>query len=639
MISVKLLDGSLLSCEKNTKVSDVVAKISISLAKSALAAKVNGTLVDLSYTLSSDCSLEVITAKNIEYANQMLRHDCAHLLAQALLELYPNIELSVGPATEKGFYYDFMLDEPLKESDLSAIENAMKHFVAKDFKIERKELSRNDAVSFFKKLNQSIKVNIISNIPESETLSIYTQGDFTDLCRGPHFPSTKYVGKHFKLTALSGINAQDLPEGKVMQRISGIVFFTKKELEDYLIFLEEVEKRDHRKLGANLKLFHQQQEAAGSVFWHNKGYRMYKNIENYILKLLETEGYNQVKTPQVMSRKFWELSGHWAKFKDNMFVIDSDKEETLAIKPMNCPGHVQIYNKEIRSYKDLPLRLAEFGSCHRNEPSGALHGLLRVREFTQDDGHIFCTQDQIVEETKSFCKALEKTYRDILGDVQIIVKFSDRPEVRQGSDEIWDKAEQSLRDAAFKAGLDLIENKGEGAFYGPKLEFTFKDSLGRHWQLGTLQVDFVLPKNLGATYINSEGERETPVMLHRAILGSFERFIGIMLEHHAGKLPDWITPIPLVIATVSDSSSAYATSLHRELAKQGVYSVLDNRNEKISYKIREHSVQKIPYIAILGDKDASNKTVSVRYFGENNTEVMQYDDFIEFIKSKVVIPG
>lgn len=424
-----------------------------------------------------------------------------------------------------------------------------------------------------------------------------------------------------------------------MQRISGIVFFTKKELDDYLVFLEEVEKRDHRKLGATLKLFHQQQEAAGSVFWHNKGYRMYKNIEKYITNLLEKEEYLQVKTPQVMSRKFWEMSGHWAKFKDNMFVIDTEKEETLAVKPMNCPGHVQIYNKEVRSYKDLPLRFAEFGSCHRNEPSGALHGLLRVREFTQDDGHIFCTQDQIVEETKSFCRALEKTYKDILGDVTIIVKFSDRPEVRQGSDEVWDKAEQALRDAAFKAGLDLIENKGEGAFYGPKLEFTFKDSLGRHWQLGTLQVDFVLPKNLGATYINSNGEKETPVMIHRAILGSFERFIGIMLEHHAGKLPDWITPIPLAIATVSDSALPYARSLHRDLSSNGVYSILDDRNEKISYKIREHSMQKIPYIAVVGEKDAGNKTVSLRYFGENTTKVMEYDDFVNYIKTKVLIPS
>ena len=563
----------------------------MSLAKQSIATKVDGALWDLDREIPSGAQIEIITKKSPE-ALELLRHDAAHVLAQAVKELYPDVQITIGPAIENGFYYDISSKKPFTPDDLVAIEKRMTQIVDRSDAFVREVWDRNKAADFFKSISEHYKAEIIRDLPENQTITLYRQGDFIDLCRGPHMPSTSYVGKHFKLMKVAGAYWRGDSNNEMLQRIYGTAWFSKQDLDDYLHRLEEAEKRDHRKLGPQLGLFHIQEEAVGSVFWHEKGWTLYRLLKNYIREKLEKDGYGEVNTPIMVDQKLWEASGHWSKFRENMFVVEDD-ERLLAVKPMNCPCHVQIFKQGIKSYRDLPLRMAEFGCCHRNEPRGALHGLMRVRAFTQDDAHIFCTPDQIVSETKKFCDLLKDVYKD-LGFEKIRIKFSDRPEVRAGSDEIWDQAESALKEASEAAGLEFTLNPGEGAFYGPKLEFVLTDAIGRDWQCGTLQADFVLPERLGATYIAEDGSKKHPVMLHRAILGSFERFIGILIENYAGKFPVWLAPVQTVVTTITEKHNNYAEKICTQLKEKGIRCETDTRNEKISYKVREHSLPKNP---------------------------------------------
>jgi threonyl-tRNA synthetase len=607
---VTLPDGSQRSYDRPVTIHDVAADIGPGLAKAALAGRVDGRLVDAGYLITGDVELAIVTAKD-DAALELIRHDAAHVMAQAVQELYPGTQVTIGPAIENGFYYDFAREEPFTPEDLTRIEARMKEIVGRDLPIQREVWSRDDAMKTFGDMGESYKVEIIDDIiPEGEELSVYRQGEWFDVCRGPHLPSTGKLPKAFKLMSVAGAYWRGDSRNPMLQRIYGTAWRNKDELKAYLHRLEEAEKRDHRKLGKAMNLFHTQEEAPGMVFWHDKGWRIYLQIQDYIRDKLRDHGYQEVHTPSVIDRSLWEKSGHWEKFQDDMFTTESEKR-TFAIKPMNCPAHIQIYNQGLKSYRELPLRLAEFGSCHRNEPSGTLHGLMRVRGFVQDDAHIFCSEDQILDEVSAFIDLLFEVYRDF-GFDDVIIKLSTRPEQRVGEDHLWDRAEKALEDALNHKQLDWQLQPGEGAFYGPKIEFSLKDCLERVWQLGTIQLDFSMPARLGATYIAEDGSRQVPVMLHRAILGSLERFIGILIEHYAGALPTWLAPEQAVVMDITDKQAEYAKKVEETLKNQGVRVKSDLRNEKIGFKIREHTLQRIPYLLVVGDREAESNTVAVR---------------------------
>ena len=633
---ITLPDGSAREYDASVTPAQVAADIGPGLAKAALLGVVNDAEWDLSRPIEEDSSLALVTAKD-DSALALLRHDCAHVMAEAVLEIYPETQVTIGPSIENGFYYDFYRETPFTESDLESIEARMHEIVDRDEVISREVWSRDEAVAFYRENNEPFKIELVEAIPANETVTFYRQGDFIDLCRGPHLPSTAKLGHAFKLMSVAGAYWRGDSNRPMLQRIYGTAWRTEKELAAYLHMLEEAEKRDHRKLGKQLGFFHLQEEATGSVFWHPKGWAMYREIEAYVRRRLEDGGYGEVKTPQLVDRSLWEASGHWDKFRENMFTAQSEDDRTLALKPMNCPCHVQIFRQGIKSYRDLPLRMAEFGSCHRNEPSGALHGIMRVRAFTQDDAHIFCTEDQITSESVRFCELLQSIYADF-GFTDVRVKFSDRPEVRAGEDDVWDRAESALTDATKAAQLETTLNPGEGAFYGPKLEFVLRDAIGRDWQCGTLQVDFVLPDRLDAEYVAEDGSRRRPVMLHRAILGSMERWIGILIEQYAGRMPAWLAPVQVVVASITDSANEYAETVARTAEAMGLRVERDFRNEKISYKVREHSVMKVPFILAVGGREAEASTVALRRLGSNDQQVLDMKEALAGLRDESLPP-
>ena len=621
---ITLPDGSTRSFDHPVTVAQVAADIGPGLAKSAIAGKVGERLVDTSFTIADDTVLAIVTAKE-EDGLEILRHSTAHLLAQAVKQLYPDAQVTIGPTVDNGFYYDFAREARWSEEDLAQIEKRMEEIANADLAVERSEMSREDAITFFRDMGEEYKAKIIEDIPKNETLSLYKQGDFIDLCRGPHVPSTRHLKGGFKLMKLAGAYWRGDSNNEMLQRIYGTAWRDKKELKAYLHMLEEAEKRDHRRIGKSLDLFHAQEEAPGMVFWHPRGWTLYRIVEDYIRDVLRESGYQEVRPPQVIDRSLWEKSGHWDKFGDMIFTTHSEHRD-YAIKPMNCPGHVQIYNQGLKSYRDLPLRLAEFGSCHRNEPSGTLHGLMRVRNFVQDDAHIFCTENQIQDEVAAFMDLLFRVYADF-GFEEVLVKLSTRPEQRVGSDEIWDKAEHALERALNARGLDWELQPGEGAFYGPKIEFSLKDCIGRVWQCGTIQVDFSMPGRLGAEFVDEEGERQAPVMLHRAILGSLERFVGILIEHHAGAMPVGLAPVQAMVFGITDAQAEAVERTAKTLRNQGLRVESDLRNEKVGYKIREHSMQRIPYLLIIGEREMESGSVSVRARGGEDLGSMTLDAF------------
>ncbi|MGO4302551.1 threonine--tRNA ligase [Cupriavidus sp. RAF12] len=631
MIVITLPDGSRREFHGPVTVAEVAQSIGSGLAKAALAGKVDGRMVDTSYTIDRDASLAIVTDKDADGVD-VIRHSTAHLLAYAVKELYPDAQVTIGPVIENGFYYDFAYKRPFTPEDLAAIEKKMTELARKDEKVTREVWNRDEAVALFESMGEKYKAEIIASIPADQEIGLYREGQFVDLCRGPHVPSTGKL-KVFKLMKVAGAYWRGDANNEMLQRIYGTAWAKKEDQEAYLHMLEEAEKRDHRKLGKTLDLFHLQEEAPGMVFWHPKGWQVWQAVEQYMRERLGKAGYDEVRTPQVMDRSLWEKSGHWQNYKENMFVTESEKRD-YAIKPMNCPGHVQIFNHGLRSYRDLPLRFAEFGACHRNEPSGALHGLMRVRGFVQDDAHIFCTEEQIVEEAKAFNELAFSIYDDF-GFKDVAVKLSLRPEKRAGSNEVWDHAEDGLRLALRACGVEWEELPGEGAFYGPKVEYHIKDAIGRSWQCGTLQLDLVLPERLGAEYVSEDNARKRPVMLHRAILGSFERFLGILLENHAGALPAWLAPEQVVVMNIAESQSEYAESVVQLLQKQGFRAKADLRNEKITYKIREHSLQKIPYLLVVGDKERDANQVAVRARGNVDLGVMSVSAFMERLQHDV----
>lgn len=631
-IKLTFPDGAAREFPQGISGTELAKSISISLAKAALAIKVDGEARDLSRPIETDAKIEIITPKSGKEALDIIRHDAAHIMAEAVKELFSDTQVTIGPAIENGFYYDFARKEPFALEDLEKIEAKMRDIVKRDEKITREVWNRDHAIKFFESHGEKYKAEIIRDLPTNEEISLYRQGNFVDLCRGPHAPSTAHI-KHFKLMKISGAYWRGDSKNEMLQRIYGTAWESEESLKNYLHILEESEKRDHRKIGRTMDLFHIQEEATGSVFWHHQGWIIYREIENYIRKKLEKNGYVEVKTPQMVDKVLWEKSGHWDKFRENMFIAESE-ERTLAIKPMNCPCHVQIFNQELKSYRQLPLRMAEFGSCHRNESSGSLHGIMRVRAFTQDDAHIFCEEEHINEETVRFCKLLKEVYRDF-GFEKVAVKFSTRPEKRAGSEETWDRAEAALAEAVQKAELEYEIQPGEGAFYGPKLEFHLTDAIGRTWQCGTLQVDFILPERLDAHYVAADGTRKRPVMLHRAIIGTFERFIGILIENCAGKFPLWLAPTQMVVATITNDSDTYASEVVEKLKTNGFRVEADLDAQKISYKIREHSLKKVPYILAVGKKEAETGSVSVRKLGEETQQVMALNDFIETAKKRI----
>jgi threonyl-tRNA synthetase len=605
---ITLPDGSQRTYAAPVTVAQVAVDIGPGLAKAALAGNVDGTLVDTSFAIDRDASLSIVTGRDPE-GLEVIRHSTAHLLAQAVQSVYPEAQVTIGPVIEDGFYYDFAFKRPFTPEDLEKFEARMHELVKADLRVERRVMPRDAAVETFRKIGENYKAEIIASIPANEDISLYGQGDWFDLCRGPHVPSTGKLGA-FKLMKVAGAYWRGDSKNEMLQRIYGTAWANEKDLKAYLTRLEEAEKRDHRRVGRELGLFHTQEEAVGSVFWHPKGWTLWRAIEQYTRERLSQAGYVEVKTPQLIDRALWERSGHWENYAPNMFIAESEGR-VLAVKPMNCPGHVMIYRQGIKSYRDLPLRMAEFGACHRNEPSGALHGLMRVRAFTQDDAHIFCTEEQINSETVAFCDLLKSVYADF-GFTEVKVKFSDRPVKRAGSDETWDKAEGALRSAVEAAGLEYTMNPGEGAFYGPKLEFVLRDAIGRDWQCGTLQVDFVLPERLGAEYIGEDGAAHRPVMLHRAILGSFERFIGILIENHAGRFPAWLAPVQAVVINITDAQAEYCRKAAEFLKNQGLRVELDLRNEKVGFKIREHTLQRVPYLLVAGDRESGSNSLAVR---------------------------
>ncbi|MDC7707972.1 threonine--tRNA ligase [Vogesella indigofera] len=613
MPDIRLPDGSIRSFDKPVTVHEVAASIGTGLARAALAGRVDGQLVDTSYLIAANVDLAIITEKDADGLS-IIRHSTAHLLAYAVKELFPEAQVTIGPEIENGFYYDFAYKRPFTPEDLVAIEKKMTELAKKDIPVERYELPRDEAIAYFKSIGEAYKAEIIESIPQGEVLSLYREGGFTDLCRGPHVPSTGKL-KVFKLMKVAGAYWRGDSNNEMLQRIYGTAWQKKEDLEQYLFMLEEAEKRDHRKLGRQLDLFHLQDEAPGMVFWHPKGWALWQSIEQYMRKTLTEAGYQEIRTPMVMDRVLWEKSGHWENYREGMFTTESEKRD-YAVKPMNCPGHVQVFNQGLRSYRDLPMRLAEFGACHRNEPSGALHGIMRVRGFVQDDAHIFCTEEQIIEEARAFNELTMAVYKRF-GFDKVAIKLSLRPEKYAGTLETWDRAEEGLREALRACGVEWEELPGEGAFYGPKIEYHIKDALGRSWQCGTLQLDYVLPERLGAEYVTEDNGRARPVMLHRAILGSLERFIGILIENHAGVFPLWLAPVQMVVMNITSAQADYAADVATSLRKLGYKVDLDLRNEKIGYKIREHSLQKLPYQVVIGDKEKEGGLVAVRARGED----------------------
>ena len=636
-VAITLPDGSVRQFDGPVTGAELAADIGPGLAKAALAIKLDGEVVDLSRKIEQDSAVEIITRKSDE-ALELIRHDAAHVMAEAVQELYPGTQVTIGPAIEHGFYYDFARDEPFTPDDLEKIEAKMREIVKRDDAFVREEWDRDEAARYFDGIGEKYKAQLIHDLPMDETISIYRQGDWMDLCRGPHLPSTGHVGKAFKLQKLAGAYWRGDSNNEMLQRIYGTAWRDEKELKAHLHMLEEAEKRDHRRLGREMELFHFQEEAIGSVFWHPKGWTLYRTLETYIRARLDKAGYVEVKTPQLIDRGLWESSGHWDKFREHMFTAETEDDRIFALKPMNCPGHVQIFRQGITSYRDLPLRMAEFGSCHRYEPSGALHGLMRVRAFTQDDAHIFCAEDQITAETEAFCALLLSVYKDC-GFTDVMVKFADRPEVRAGEDDVWDRAEAALTDAVNASGLDYTLNPGEGAFYGPKLEFVLRDAIGRDWQCGTLQVDFVLPERLDASYIDENGDKARPVMLHRAILGSFERFIGILIENFAGRFPLWLAPVQAVVATITSDANDYAEEVAAACRAAGLRVEVDIRNEKINYKVREHSHQHVPAILVVGRREAEEGTVAVRRLGSKDQEVLALADAVGKLSAEARSPA
>ncbi|MGZ8186862.1 MAG: threonine--tRNA ligase [Methylobacter sp.] len=628
---ITLPDCSRREYNQAVTVMDVARSIGSGLAKATLAGKVNGNLVDAKELIEQDATVQIITANSKEGVD-IIRHSTAHLLAQAVKQLFPEAQVTIGPVIENGFYYDFAYHRPFTPEDLKAIEEKMHQLAAEDYEVSRSIVSRNSAVKFFREQGEQYKAEIIESIPENEDLSLYTQGGFTDLCRGPHVPSTGKLTA-FKLMKIAGAYWRGNSENEMLQRIYGTAWGDKKDLQAYLHRLEEAEKRDHRKLAKTFDLFHAQEEAPGMVFWHEKGWIIYQQIEQYIREKLRVNGYGEVKTPQIVDRSLWEKSGHWEKFGDGMFTTHSENRD-YAIKPMNCPCHVQIYNQGIKSYRDLPIRMAEFGSCHRNEPSGTLHGLMRVRNFVQDDAHIFCTEAQIQDEVSVFIDLLFDVYKDF-GFEEVVIKLSTRPDNRVGEDAVWDKAESALELALNNKGLKWDLQPGEGAFYGPKIEFSLKDCIGRVWQCGTIQVDFSMPGRLGATYIAENGSKQVPVMLHRAILGSLERFIGILIEQHAGTFPVWLAPVQAVLLNIADKHARYSVQVMKELEQQGIRVKIDLRNEKIGFKIREHSIQRVPYLLIIGDKEIEDHTVTVRTQKGENIGSLSISEFTERLRKEI----
>jgi len=637
MVAITLPDGSVRDYDGAVSGAEIAASIGPGLAKAAVIVKVDGVERDLARLIKGDAAVEIVT-RDSDAGLHLLRHDCAHILAEAVQELFPGTQITFGPATEDGFYYDFHRKKAFTPDDFETIEKRMGEIVDRDETITREVWTREDAVRFFEEQGETFKAEHVGTLPEDVEISMYRQGDWIDLCTGPHLPSTGRLGKSFKLMKLAGTNWRGDPKNPQLQRVYGTCWRTDKELRAYLLRLEEAEKRDHRRLGREMDLFHIQEEAVGSVFWHPKGWTLYRTCESYVRRRLENAGYDEVKTPQLVDRSLWERSGHWEKFREHMFTVDDEHDRVLALKPMNCPGHVQIFRQGITSYRDLPIRLAEFGSCHRNEPSGALHGIMRVRAFTQDDAHIFCTEDQIVSETEKFCELLLSIYRDF-GFEDVAVKFSDRPEVRAGEDAVWDRAEAALTEATDAAGLPYTLNPGEGAFYGPKLEFVLTDTIGREWQCGTLQVDFVLPERLDATYIGEDGEKHRPVMLHRAILGSFERFLGVLIEHYAGRMPLWLSPLQIVVATITSDADGYAADVAKACADAGLRVETDLRNEKINYKVREHSLAKVPVIIVVGKREAEERTVALRRLGGKKQEIVALEGALNTLKAEAAAPG
>lgn len=650
-IKITMPDGSVREYDSGTTGMDIAQSISKSLSKVSIAIKLNGELSDLSLPITADTSIEIIKRAD-EDALEMIRHDAAHVMAEAVQSLFPGTQVTIGPSIENGFYYDFARDEPFSTDDLAAIEKEMRKIIERGDAFEREVWDRDKAIAYFKDKGESYKAELIEDLPESEDITIYRQGDWLDLCRGPHMPKTRNVGTAFKLLKVAGAYWRGNSDNAMLTRIYGTAWRDDKELKAYLHQLEEAEKRDHRKLGNEMDLYHFQVEAQGSVFWHPKGFTIYNQLEGYIRRRLNNVGYQEIKTPQLIDNKLWEASGHWGKYRENMFVVPdeipntdedgpvvSDKafDKLMALKPMNCPAHVQVFNQGTKSYRDLPMRLAEFGCCHRNEPHGALHGLMRVRQMTQDDAHIFCTEDQITSESVAFCDLVKTVYSDLgFDDVKIVLAL--RPDERAGSDEVWDKAEEGLRRALVEAGLEFEEAENEGAFYGPKIEYHIRDAIGRSWQCGTLQLDFVLPERLDASYVGEDGAKHRPVMLHRAILGSLERFIGVMIESYAGKLPLWLAPTQCVVATITGKADEYAQEVYKALLDAGVRAELDIRNEKINYKVREHSVGKVPVLYVVGVREAEEKTVAIRRLGSKNQSIEALDEALASLKEEIKPP-
>jgi len=633
MPNITLPDGSERQFDSSVSGAEVAASIGAGLAKAAVAVRVDGVLWDLSRAIDTDVTLEIVT-RDSDDGLELLRHDAAHVLAEAVKELWPDTQVTIGPAIENGFYYDFARTDPFTDADLETIETRMKEIVDRDEPIEREVWERDKAAEFFRGIGEEYKAEIIESIPGGEDLTLYRQGDFIDLCRGPHLPSTGKLGKAFKLTHVSGAYWRGDSNNEMLQRIYGTAWSNEKQLRKYLHMLEEAEKRDHRRLGRIMDLFHFQEEAPGAVFWHPKGWSLFQSLIGYMRDEQNAAGYQEVNTPEVVSRSLWEASGHWETFGDSMYTTQTADGRSYAIKPMNCPGHIQIFKQGITSYRDLPIRLAEFGKCHRYEPSGALHGMMRVRAFTQDDAHIFCTAEQITEESIAVCDLILGIYRNF-GFEDVRIKFADRPEVRVGEDSVWDQSEAALLKALEVSGLDYTHNPGEGAFYGPKLEFVLRDAIGRDWQCGTLQVDLNMPGRLGATYIGEDGEKHLPVMLHRAIFGSLERFMGILLEHHAGNLPLWLAPVQVKVLTITSDADEYASEIEASLRAAGLRAESDLRNEKISYKVREHSVAKVPVQFAVGQRELENRTVAIRRLGSKKQEIMSLDDAISALKTEV----
>ncbi|MDH4059427.1 MAG: threonine--tRNA ligase [Aquincola sp.] len=635
MISIQLPDGSKRQYPAPLTVAEVASSIGAGLAKAALAGRVDGRLVDTRHVVDRDATLAIVTDKDAD-GLELLRHSTAHLLAYAVKELFPDAQVTIGPVIENGFYYDFSYKRPFTPEDLVAIEKRMGELAAKNEPVTRRVLPRDEAVAYFKSLGEHYKAEIIASIPAGEDVSLYREGAFEDLCRGPHVPSTGRL-KHFKLMKVAGAYWRGDHRNEMLQRIYGTAWATKEELQQYLTMLEEAERRDHRKLGRELDLFHLDEHSPGTVFWHPKGWTVWQEVEQYMRRVYRDNGYQEVKGPQILDQGLWELTGHWDKYRENMFTTESEKRH-YALKPMNCPGHILIFKQGIKSYRDLPLRYGEFGQCHRNEPTGGLHGIMRVRGFTQDDGHIFCTEEMILPECVAYTALLQKVYADF-GFTDILYKVATRPDKRIGSDEVWDKAEHALMESLRRSGVDFVTSPGDGAFYGPKIEYTLKDALGRQWQCGTMQVDFSMAALLSAEYVTESGERRPPVMLHRAIVGSLERFIGILIEQHAGALPAWLAPVQAVVASITEGQGDYAREVAKTLQKQGVRAQVDLRNEKITYKIREHSLQKVPYILVVGDKEKASGTVAVRARGNQDLGVMPLDSFVqkigEVIRTKV----